>query len=53
MTPKPMKVSEATVKIAYPSRTVNSTTIGGITFGRISAYMMYVARSPRRRAACT
>ena len=28
------------VKIAYPSRTVNSTTIGPITFGRISANMM-------------
>ncbi len=52
-TPNPRKASEATAKIAYPSRTVNSTTTSGKTFGRISENMMYGARSPRSRAAWT
>ena len=51
--PKPRNDSVATAKIAYPSRTVNSTMIGCSTFGRISANMMYGDRSPRRRAAAT
>ena len=51
--PKPRKLSDATVKIAYPSRTVVSTRIGGSTFGRISTNMMCSAPSPRNSAAAT
>ena len=39
--PKPRNESVATVKIAYPSRTVNSTITGGRTLGRISTNRMY------------
>ena len=35
------------MKTAYPRRTVTSTMIGPMTLGRISANMMYGARSPR------
>ena len=38
--PRPRNDSVATVKMAYPSRTVNSTIIGGITLGSSSANMM-------------
>ena len=53
LTPNTDESSDATVKIAYPRPTVASTTITGITFGRKSPAPMYVAFSPRRRAACT
>ena len=46
-----MKVSEATAKIAYPRRTVASTSTIGITFGSTSANMMYGVFSPRSCAA--
>src|SRR5262249_41249355 len=51
--PSPRKDRVATVKIAYPRRTVNSTMTGCRTFGRISTNMMYGARSPRSFAAET
>ena len=49
-TPKPRNDRVATVKMAYPSRTVNSTRIVGTTFGRISTNMMYGGFSPSSRA---
>ena len=51
--PTPRNDSVAMVKIAYPKRTVSSTTIGPSTFGKISLVMMYGPDSPRSFAAVT
>src|SRR3990170_1762010 len=51
--PTPRNDRVATVKIAYPKRTVNSTTIGPRTFGKISRAMMNGPDSPRSLAAVT
>src|SRR6478672_8959273 len=51
--PTPRNDNVATVKIAYPTRTVSSTTIGPRMLGRISRTMMNGPLSPRSRAAVT
>ena len=48
-----MNVSVATVKTAYPTRTVSSTTIGPVMFGRTSRNMTNIERSPRSLADVT
>ena len=51
--PTPRNDSVATVKIAYPKRTVSSTTVGPRTFGKISRDRMNGPDSPRSLAAVT
>ena len=51
--PTPRNDSVATVKIAYPKRTVISTTVGPRTFGKISRDRMNRPDSPRSLAAVT
>ena len=51
--PTPRNDSVATVKIAYPKRTVSSTTIGPRMFGKISRTMMNRPDSPRSLAEVT
>src|ERR1700728_922386 len=48
--PKPRKDSVATVKIAYPRRTENSTSTAGRTLGKISMTITDHAPAPSRRA---